>query len=83
MGRRWSARCGRAGAALAERLAAPVLTTYGAAGVLPPRHPCLVGFPPHVEPAGRLWDEADVVLAIGSDLDGVQTQNFLSRSRTR
>jgi thiamine pyrophosphate-dependent acetolactate synthase large subunit-like protein len=34
-------------AALAERLAAPVLTTYGAAGV-----------------------------AIGSDLDGVQTQNF-------
>lgn len=62
--------------ALAERLAAPVLTTYGAAGVLPPGHPCAVGLPPHVEPAGRLWDEADVVLAIGSDLDGVQTQNF-------
>ena len=35
-----------------------------------------VGLPPHVEAAGRLWDEADVVLAIGSDLDGVQTQNF-------
>jgi acetolactate synthase-1/2/3 large subunit len=32
--------------------------------------------PPHTEPAGRLWDEADVVVAIGSDLDGVQTQNF-------
>jgi acetolactate synthase-1/2/3 large subunit len=32
--------------------------------------------PAHVEPAGALWDEADVVLAIGSDLDGVQTQNF-------
>jgi acetolactate synthase-1/2/3 large subunit len=62
--------------ALAEKLAAPVLTTYGAAGVLPPGHPCLVGMPPHVETAGRLWDEADVVLAIGSDLDGVQTQNF-------
>jgi acetolactate synthase-1/2/3 large subunit len=62
---------------LAERLAAPVLTTYGAAGVLAPGHPCLVGFPPHVEAVGRLWDEADVVLAIGSDLDGVQTQNFL------
>jgi thiamine pyrophosphate-dependent acetolactate synthase large subunit-like protein len=61
---------------LAERLAAPVITTYGAAGVLPPGHPCLVGLPPHVEPAGRLWDEADVVLALGSDLDGVQTQNF-------
>ncbi len=62
--------------ALAEKLAAPVLTTYGAAGVLPPGHPCLVGLPPHVEAAGRLWDDADVVLAIGSDLDGVQTQNF-------
>ena len=61
---------------LAERLAAPVLTTYGAAGLLPPAHPCLVGMPPHAESAGTLWDEADLVLAIGSDLDGVQTQNF-------
>jgi len=61
---------------LAERLAAPVLTSYGGAGVLPPGHPCLVGLPPHVPEAGRLWDEADVVVAIGSDLDGVQTQNF-------
>ena len=32
--------------------------------------------PPHVEPVGRLWDEADLVIAVGSDLDGVQTQNF-------
>jgi acetolactate synthase-1/2/3 large subunit len=62
---------------LASRLGAPVLTTYGASGVLPPGHPLLVGLPPHVEAAGRLWDSADVVLAIGSDLDGVQTQNFM------
>jgi thiamine pyrophosphate-dependent acetolactate synthase large subunit-like protein len=61
---------------LAERLGAPVMVTYGAAGLLPPAHPCLVGMPPHVEPAGTLWDQADLVLAIGSDLDGVQTQNF-------
>ena len=61
---------------LAEHLAAPVVTTYGAAGVLPRDHPCLVGMPPHVEPVGRLWDEADVVISVGSDLDGVQTQNF-------
>jgi acetolactate synthase-1/2/3 large subunit len=67
---------GEAVRALAERLAAPVITTYGAAGLLPPRHPLAVGFPPHVPAAGRLWDEADVVVAIGSDLDGVQTQNF-------
>src|SRR3954449_5142801 len=51
---------------LAARLGAPVLTTYGAAGLLGRSHPCLVGFPPHVEPAGRLWDEADVVGSIGS-----------------
>jgi thiamine pyrophosphate-dependent acetolactate synthase large subunit-like protein len=67
---------GAAVARLAERLAAPVLTTYGAAGILPASHPCLVAMPPHVEPAGRLWDVADVVVAIGSDLDGVQTQNW-------
>jgi thiamine pyrophosphate-dependent acetolactate synthase large subunit-like protein len=67
---------GPAVAALAERLAAPVLTTYGARGILPPHHPCLVDMPPQVEPAGRLWDEADLVISIGSDLDGVQTQNW-------
>jgi thiamine pyrophosphate-dependent acetolactate synthase large subunit-like protein len=61
---------------LAERIAAPVITTYGAAGLLPPSHPCLVGMPPHVEPVGRLWDDADLVISVGSDLDGVQTQNF-------
>jgi acetolactate synthase-1/2/3 large subunit len=63
-------------AKLAERIAAPVVTTYGAAGLLPAGHPCAVGMPPHVEPVGRLWDEADLVIAVGSDLDGVQTQNF-------
>jgi thiamine pyrophosphate-dependent acetolactate synthase large subunit-like protein len=63
--------------ALAERLAAPVLTTYGGRGVLPPEHPCCVGMPPHVEPAGRLWDEADLVISFGSDLDGMNTQNWL------
>ena len=62
--------------ALAERIAAPVITTYGASGLLPSGHPCAVGMPPHVEPVGRLWDEADLVISVGSDLDGVQTQNF-------
>jgi thiamine pyrophosphate-dependent acetolactate synthase large subunit-like protein len=63
--------------ALAERLAAPVLTTYGGRGVLPPGHRCCVGMPPHVEPAGQLWDEADLVISFGSDLDGMNTQNWL------
>ena len=63
--------------ALAERLAAPVVTTYGGRGVLPPEHPSCVGMPPHVEAAGRLWDEADLVISFGSDLDGMNTQNWL------
>lgn len=61
---------------LAERLAAPVFTTYQARGLLGRAHPCAVGLPPHVPSAGALWDEADVVVAIGSDLDGMMTQNW-------
>ncbi len=63
-------------AALAEHLGAPVLTTYGARGILPPGHPCCVGLPPHVPAAGALWDQADVVVSVGSDLDGMNTQNW-------
>jgi acetolactate synthase-1/2/3 large subunit len=69
--------------ALAERLEAPVLSTYGGRGVLPPEHPCEVGMPPHVEPAGRLWDEADLVISFGSDLDGMNTQNWLQPAPPR
>jgi thiamine pyrophosphate-dependent acetolactate synthase large subunit-like protein len=66
---------GEAVAALAERLGAPVLTTYQAAGLLD-GHPLAVGFPPHLPETGGLWDEADLVIAVGSDLDGVTTQNW-------
>jgi acetolactate synthase-1/2/3 large subunit len=67
---------GSAVGALAERLAAPVLLTYSARGLLPPDHPWLLGLPPHVPEAGALWDEADAVVAVGSDLDGMMTQNW-------
>ena len=43
---------------------------------VPPGHPCLVESSPHVPEAGALWDEADVVVAIGSDLDGMMTQGW-------
>ena len=69
--------------ALAELLACPVLTTYGGRGVLPPGHRCDVGMPPHVPAAGRLWDEADLVIAFGSDLDGLNTQNWLQPQPSR
>jgi thiamine pyrophosphate-dependent acetolactate synthase large subunit-like protein len=61
---------------LAERLVAPVLLTYSARGLLRPSHPCLVDAPPHVPEVGALWDEADVVVALGSDFDGMMTQGW-------
>ncbi len=60
---------------LAERLGAPLLTTYSAAGI-GGAHPLHPGLPPHVEEVGALWDEADLVVAVGSDLDGMMTQNW-------
>jgi acetolactate synthase-1/2/3 large subunit len=71
-----AAGAGEAVGELAERLVAPVLTTYSARGVLPPDHPCDVGVSAHFPEAGALWDDADLVIAIGSDLDGMMTQNW-------
>ncbi len=61
---------------LALELAAPVITTYMSRGLLAPDHPCAVPGPVHAEEVGALWDEADVVLAIGTDFDGTMTQNW-------
>jgi acetolactate synthase-1/2/3 large subunit len=60
---------------LAERLGAPLLTTWSAAG-LGGAHALHPALPPHVPEIGALWDEADLVLAVGSDLDGMMTQNW-------
>jgi len=62
---------------LAETIAAPVITTFAARGLLPLDHPCLAPNPVHSPEVGELWDEADVVLAIGTDFDGLMTQNWL------
>jgi acetolactate synthase-1/2/3 large subunit len=67
---------GEAIGALAEKIAAPVITTFGARGLLPLDHPCLAPNPVHTPEVGELWDEADVVLAIGTDFDGLMTQNW-------
>jgi len=69
------AGAGPAVGALARRLGAPVLTTYAARGLLA-GDPSLVGLPPHVPEAGELWDRADLVVAVGSDLDGMNTMNW-------
>jgi acetolactate synthase-1/2/3 large subunit len=61
---------------LARRLAAPVLETFGARGIVNPDHPCWVGYSPHFPEVGELWDEADAVVAVGTDFDGTMTQNW-------
>ena len=71
------AGAGPAVAALADRLGAPVLTTYMSRGLLDPSHPWLVAGPAHAPEVGALWDEADLVIGIGTDFDGVMTQNWL------
>jgi acetolactate synthase-1/2/3 large subunit len=63
-------------ARLAERLVAPVMLTFSARGLVPPGHPCLLEASPHVPEVGALWDEADVVVGIGSDFDGMMTQGW-------
>lgn len=75
--------CGDLVADLAERLGAPVLTSYGGRGVLPPDHPHLVPLPPSVREAGELWDAADLVIVVGSDLDAMNTQGFRQPQPTR
>lgn len=68
-----------AGAPLAElaaRLGAPVLSSYGGRGLLPAGHPSAISLPPHDPAVGALWDRADVVLVVGSDLDAMNTQGF-------
>jgi acetolactate synthase-1/2/3 large subunit len=62
---------------IALALAAPVITTYMSRGLLAPEHPCAVPGPVHTPEVGVLWDEADVVLAVGTDFDGMMTQNWL------
>src|SRR3954464_7309638 len=62
-------------ASLAECLGAPIVTTYSANGIAA-GHPLRLGLPPHVPEIGAVWDEADLVVAVGSDLDGTMTQNW-------
>ncbi|GGO75498.1 hypothetical protein GCM10011348_00430 [Marinobacterium nitratireducens] len=59
-----------AGAAqrLAEALDAPTLLTINAKGVLPPGHPLSLGSNQSLEPVRALVRDADLVLAIGTEL---------------
>jgi acetolactate synthase-1/2/3 large subunit len=68
---------GEAVGEIATLLCAPVITTYQGRGVISPDHQWAVSGPVHCPEVGALWDEADVVLAVGTDFDGMMTQNWL------
>lgn len=53
---------------LAERLHAPVALTINAKGLLPSQHPLLIGSTQSTDATRELVEEADVVLAVGTEL---------------
>ncbi|MCW2717129.1 thiamine pyrophosphate-binding protein [Pseudonocardia sp.] len=63
-------------AVLAEHLGAPVVTSYQGRGCPPTGHPVAVGLPPHEPEVAALIGAADVLLAVGGDLDGMNTRNW-------
>lgn len=62
--------------ALARRLDAPVVTSYGGRGVLPAGHPLLVGLPPHEPEVAELVADADLLVGVGTQFDGMTTRNW-------
>ncbi len=62
--------------ALAARLGAPVVNPYRGRGCPPTAHPLAVGLPPHEPEVAALIASADVLLAVGGDLDGMNTRNW-------
>lgn len=62
--------------ALAERLQAPVVTTFAARGTVPHSHPLAVGLPAAEPEAADLIGSADLLLGVGTDFDGTDTRNW-------
>jgi acetolactate synthase-1/2/3 large subunit len=69
------AEAGGAVAALAELLKAPVVTTFAARGLLGHGDPHNVALPPHEPEIEQLLASADVLIALGTDFDGMMTKN--------
>lgn len=76
-------------AALSERLQAPVLMTINGRGILPPSHPLGLSVSAAGAPALDLLEEADLLLAIGTELgptdfdDSLRTRRHLGAKLIR
>jgi len=72
-------QCGESGEAavrvLAERLAAPVLTTYAGRGVMA-GHPLAIETSTHEPEVEQILADADLLLVIGSGFDAMHTKNW-------
>jgi acetolactate synthase-1/2/3 large subunit len=61
---------------LAERTGAIIMTTYKAKGIVSFDHPQVLVSPPQVPACERLWNEADLVIAVGTDFDAMMTRSW-------
>jgi len=61
---------------LALKLKAPVVTTFNARGAVPFTHPYAVTLPPHEPEIAQLIGSADLLIAVGTDFDGMSTRNW-------
>ena len=71
-----SSGAGPALVALAERLAAPVVTTIEGRGAIPEDHPLCLGALTTSPPVEDIVSGADVVLAVGTRFQGSSTRNW-------
>ncbi|MEM7224985.1 MAG: 5-guanidino-2-oxopentanoate decarboxylase [Pseudomonadota bacterium] len=70
-------------ARLVQRLGAPVALTINAKGVLAPGHPLCLGSTLPQVPVLRAVEQADVVLAVGTELSETDTLLFAGQLETR
>lgn len=71
-----SSDAGKDLAAVAEALDAPVVTTFAGKGAIPADHPLALALPPHEPAVTKLIASSDALLAVGTDLDGMNTQGW-------
>ena len=67
---------------LVEMLDAPVTTTHNAKGILPPDHPLYIGGSPALPEIQTVYGDADVVLAIGTEI-GETDYDFFFKEGTK